>query len=310
MADRTANALLRPLGFGEVFDRAVTLYVRNFVPFSLILLFLMVPNGIAQYAFQAQQMGEMAAALKGATTADPFAAYRSPAFAVVAVAFALFLLALPFAFNAIAVGVARLYSGASVDVRACYAKAFAKFWSTIGMVLMDLLILVGAAFLIGVVGGIGFAIAVAIGTLGTIFAVVAFVLMAIVMLAITAFLGVLAIGLYFAMFALVIEDIPVFDALGEGFRRVFRRGELGRALLIVLATFAVTVLQTIVTYATLGLAYFIHQPWLLTLESVLIGTAIYAFYVILLVVYYYDVRVRHEGLDLEAQLASLAAQTA
>ena len=29
---------LRPLGFGEIFDRAVTLYIRNFVPFAAIVM--------------------------------------------------------------------------------------------------------------------------------------------------------------------------------------------------------------------------------------------------------------------------------
>ena len=34
---------LRPLGFGEIFDRAVTLYIRNFVAFAGIVLVMIVP---------------------------------------------------------------------------------------------------------------------------------------------------------------------------------------------------------------------------------------------------------------------------
>ncbi|HEY9180348.1 MAG TPA: hypothetical protein VIO32_06480, partial [Candidatus Baltobacteraceae bacterium] len=42
-------ALLRPLTMGEIFDRAITLYVRNFVPFSLIVLVVVVPSAVMQY---------------------------------------------------------------------------------------------------------------------------------------------------------------------------------------------------------------------------------------------------------------------
>src|SRR5580704_12143566 len=44
---------LRPLGFGEIFDRAVTLYIKNFVPFAAIVLVLIVPLGIFQYVLDA-----------------------------------------------------------------------------------------------------------------------------------------------------------------------------------------------------------------------------------------------------------------
>ena len=40
---------LRPLGFGEIFDRAITLYIRNFVPFAAIVMVLVVPLAILQY---------------------------------------------------------------------------------------------------------------------------------------------------------------------------------------------------------------------------------------------------------------------
>jgi hypothetical protein len=43
---------LRPLSIGEIFDRAVTLYVRNFVLFSLMMLTFIIPSAIGQYMLQ------------------------------------------------------------------------------------------------------------------------------------------------------------------------------------------------------------------------------------------------------------------
>ena len=40
---------MRPLGVGEIFDRTITLYVRYFGLFTLILLVVVLPVAIAQY---------------------------------------------------------------------------------------------------------------------------------------------------------------------------------------------------------------------------------------------------------------------
>ena len=54
---------LRPLGFGEIFDRAITLYVRNFLPFFAIVLVLIVPLGIVQYSLDSSQSAQSYAAI-------------------------------------------------------------------------------------------------------------------------------------------------------------------------------------------------------------------------------------------------------
>lgn len=309
MADQNAGALLRPLGFGEIFDRAVTLYVRNFVPFSLILLALMVPNALAQYAFQAEQLNRLGGILSGAAAAPagPFAMYETSSFGFALLFGLIFAVLLPFALNAVALGVARIYTGGTVDVRACYARAFREFWPTIGMLVMDFLILVGAYAALMLVAGIGFGLGIVIAGIGRWFGVFVFAATAVVVLAIVALMAMFFIALAFAMFALIIEDAPVFEAIGRGFRRVFERREMGRAALFALALFAIVVLNLIVTYAVMGLALYLHQPWLVTLENVVLSTIVNAFFTILLVVYYYDVRIRHEGFDLEAQLVALNA---
>jgi hypothetical protein len=309
MADTTPPAgLLRPLGFGEIFDRAVTLYVRNFVPFSLIVLIVMIPNAISQYLMQSQQVANLSAIFRGASgakPADPLAVYSSGAFGFAMLFLFVFFVVLPFGLNAVALGVARLYTGSTVDVGACYGRAFKRFLPIVGTLFMEGLILGGTYVGLALVMVIGVAITVGIGTLGKPLLIVGVVLSVAIGLAMLAFLIVMAIALSFAMFAVVIEDRPVFDAIGDGFRRVFSRTEFGRALLFALATFLISMANVILVYAFMALAVWLHQPWILTLESVIVATAVYAFNTVLFAVYYYDVRIRREGLDLETQLERL-----
>ena len=76
---------LRPLGFGEIFDRAVTLYIRNFVPFAAIVMVLVLPLAILQYYLDRAAQPQFDAILKILTnpghTAPPNIPnmYESPA---------------------------------------------------------------------------------------------------------------------------------------------------------------------------------------------------------------------------------------
>ena len=55
---------LRPLGFGEIFDRAITLYIRNFVPFALIVGVMIVPLAVLQYFVDASSIPQFDAMMK------------------------------------------------------------------------------------------------------------------------------------------------------------------------------------------------------------------------------------------------------
>jgi len=316
MADTTPTAppagLLRPLGFGELFDRAVTLYVRNFVPLSLIMLIVMLPYSIAQYSMSVRslaQLGDLIKSPGAASAANPFAVYgASPGEVAFTLLLALvFLLVLPFALGAVAMGVARLYRGQAVDVRACYGRAFARFWPVLGLIGMGLLILLGTYFGLVLVMLLVFVIVAGIGQLGTAFAFVGIAIAVVMGLAVLGLLMVMAVALSFAMFAVIIEGRGVFDAIGQGFARIFSRAEFGRALLFTLAWMAISAVAIGAVYLFLFLALYLHQPWIVSLENVVVSTVIYAFSTVLLAVYYYDVRIRREGLDLETQLESLAS---
>ena len=125
---------LRPLGFGEIFDRAVTLYIRNFVPFAAIVMVLILPSAVLQYLIDRASQPEFAALIRivqhpeAARTQPMPSAFNSPLFVVVFAALLLLTYVIwPFALNAVAVGVARLYRNRPVEFAACY-KVVLRRW--------------------------------------------------------------------------------------------------------------------------------------------------------------------------------------
>src|SRR5579863_9849564 len=103
---------LRPLGFGEIFDRAITLYIRNFIPFAAIVGVLILPSAVLGYLLDRAQQPEFDAfwhALQhpGAPVDPVPSAFGSPAFLLALFALLLLTYAVwPFALNAVGVGVA------------------------------------------------------------------------------------------------------------------------------------------------------------------------------------------------------------
>ena len=97
-------------------------------------------------------------------------------------------------------------------------------------------------------------------------------------------------------------------AIGEAFRRIFNRRELGKATLISLAYLAIEFGATFIAGAVAFLALSaIHSTIVQLVITTVINAAVTAFTTILLAVYYYDVRTRSEGLDLEVDLERLTA---
>jgi hypothetical protein len=306
------QTMLRPLGFGEIFDRAITLFVRNFLPLAAIMLVVLVPWGIVQYiidAGQGDQLSQIFTILQHPgsvpkTTPMPFP-YSSGQIGVMIVGGLLFLALIPFALNAIVFAVGRIYVGRPIDVRACYLASLRRWAPVLGVMGMDLLIFIG--WYIAVV-----AIAVIFGGLGAAFlsysvaaSVVLFLLLGLGILALLLLLVLMVVALSFAMYSVVLEERGPIEAIGSGFARIFNRQEMGRALLIWICSFLISVAGIFVLEIFLFLALWLHQTWLVVTISTIGNAITYSFGVVLMAVYYYDVRVRREGLDLELGLQSL-----
>jgi len=117
----------------------------------------------------------------------------------------------------------------------------------------------------------------------------------------------LFVALSFGMYAIVIEGRGVMESFSLGFQRVFNRREFWRAVLFAIAAGA-TVFAGSSLFSIVGLfAAFVHLP---SVEAIVqaLGNAIVApFAVVLMAVYYFDVRIRREAFDLEATFERLTA---
>jgi hypothetical protein len=99
----------------------------------------------------------------------------------------------------------------------------------------------------------------------------------------------------------------VLESLSLGLARIFNRTEFWRALLFAVAAGA-TVFGGSMMFGILAIAAaFAHLPGLQAIIEALARAVITPFAVVLLAVYYFDVRIRREGFDLEASLERLSA---
>lgn len=305
---------LRPLGFGEIFDRAVTLYIRHLVPFVAIVMVLVLPMAILQYIMDAGSQPEYdaifhvfqhPASARGQHIPTMFDSPGTIA-ALIAVVLLSYTIA-PFVFNAVAVGVARLYRGRPVEFRACYEAALARWPQILGVIAIEFLVVVGieTAFALVMV-----AVVLLIFALHSVLAaivplaVAAAVLLFIAMLLFAAPLGV---ALSFAMYGVVIEERGVVESLLLGFSRVFNRSEFWRAMLFAIAALAIIFGASTMFGMFAIVAAIFHLPLLEVIIQSLPSAIVNPLAVVIFAVYYFDVRIRREAFDVEAGLERLAA---
>lgn len=305
--NRTAETL-GPLSFGEIFDRALTLYIRNFVQFSLIFFVVAVPIAILEYfgdRTSGQNLAQILAQLSRARAGLPA---PSPEPGIVW-AVLLAILITPLANVAVAIGVARAYFGSDFTWIGCYAAAGARWRALLGLTAIAVVIvfsgIFAGAFGLTLLAVLSFLALRAVAAAGIALAVLS-VLAAIAWL---ASLILLVIALGFAFYAIGIENAGVFDALGGGFGRVFNRHEIGKALLLAFALLTIEIGVVVMTGIVLALASsVVHSRMMVLAANAAISVFSSAFSAVLLAVYYFDVRVRREGLDLQASLDSLAGE--
>ncbi|MGB6602560.1 MAG: hypothetical protein WBE77_15900, partial [Candidatus Cybelea sp.] len=292
---------LRPLGFGEIFDRAVTLYIRNFLPFAAIVAVLIVPLAILQYVLDLSSQPEFDAMLRilihpklASTTPIP-SIFNSPlTIAVFAVLLFATYAVWPFALNAVAVGVARLYRNRPVEFRACYEIVLRRWLQIAAMIGIDLLILL-CWYAVVLVLVVIFAAVLSFFALGAGPVFVGVLIGLIGFLVLLPSLAPILVVLTFAMYSTVIERRPVIESVGLGFERVFNRAEFWRAVLFSLAAFAVMLAGSTI-FGFIGIiAALAHLPLLQALIESLARAVITPFAVVLLAIYYFDVRIRREA---------------
>jgi hypothetical protein len=305
---------LRPLGFGGIFDRAVTLYVKNFVAFVAIVMVMIVPLAVAEYFVDLASQPQYDAMIwifehPGAAPAHvPTMFDSSQSLIALAVTLLVSIAFSPFVLNAVAVGVARVYRGRPVEFRACYEAALHRWKQILGVLGMELLIIIGLYVLLVIVfvlGALGIgAIATALPALGILLGIVGIV---IAFAAMICSIAPLTLALQFAMYAAVIEERGVAEALHLGFSRIFNRVEFWRAVLFAIAAGAI-LFGASTMFSVLALVFGVmHLTFVEDLVQMIPSAVVTPFGIIVLAVYYFDVRIRNEAYDLEVSLERLTA---
>lgn len=303
---------LRPLSLGEIFDRAITLYVRNAGILSLIALAIVMPLGIFEYFAGRQNSAALAQILdqieKGGTSAPPLGAGGHIAMQLSLIAVAAVLSA--FAFVSIGAAVAALYRGERPTFAACYGYALRRAGAIFVVLLCQIASLGAGMFAGGMVLGIGVVVDVFAVRASMAAGILLGVLLGVLAIAwvLAMMLCYLAFG--FALEALAVERIAAGPAIGCGFARIFNRSELLRAVLITLAFFALYAGVTIVAVSLAAVLESIHLYALYSLAGAAFSIVTTPLFGVLLAVYYFDVRVRREGLDLQMQASALQPLTA
>jgi hypothetical protein len=304
---------LRPLTLGELLDRTFSLYRNNF----WLFVGIMAMPAVISVPFSAWFFSMRGAAAFTGKPSPTFAAGG----AVVALAFMLLLwMVYAVAIGATTYAVSGAYLGQNSTVRESYGKVRGKMWRILGVVVVTLLRSLGMLVLIGI--GMAIVIGVLVGTrafiaragggqprpiLGGIIAVV-------VILTYLAGLGLWILwSLRYAVSipTLLLENLGVLASIRRSIK--LTRGRRWQMLVAV-------VLYTIIAYAGVIVfqgPFFLTMFWsrgnsipewlaLIFAVSGAVGGAITGpLLMILLVVCYYDTRIRKEAFDLQFMMSSL-----
>jgi hypothetical protein len=316
---RVQNSELRPLGAGEILDRAVTLFVRRFVPIVAVLAIAIVPLMLTEAliapgsARMFTDIGRVLMSTRGGADSAAAAAAltRDQAgigqFAIVAL---LSLVVRLLMWSAILAVASAAYAGATTPFGTAYRLAL-RCWPgqvvvavTFGIIASVMFVPVMIAYAIALAGVFGL-IALHADVIAAIFGIVA----VIVVLGLFLLVGAWVYMTYqLASAAVVIESMNPIAAVTAALRRSFARQTWWRTVVAGLIVLSVTQGAALV-FAALGilvatLAHMAQLSFVILGVGTIVVEGVLAVFV---VVYSTDVRVRREGLDLIALTESAPA---
>jgi hypothetical protein len=310
---------LRPLSIGELFDRAFSIYARNVLTFAALLFVVVAPLALIQYFMTRDvldaYLGLIDAAVKHSSTPPDLSKFETSyatMYPLTGLYYLLLFFALPLANAAVVSGVSRAYLGLPVRFRACYTDAFRRW----GYVLLLTLLWIIAAFGVGVV--VFFIIlflAVGISLLATLktFGIIVGATIGIaVFLAFIAVMVMLYMAFAASFIACVLEKADPIRSFSLGFARIFGGGMLWRSLAVACSILLIGFAFALIINVLGGLAFwYTKQPFAFIAIAQLSNVFFIAFAFVMVALYYYDIRIRREGFDLQLlaeQLKTSAAE--
>jgi len=302
---------LRPLDLGEIFGRAATLYARYVPTFALVAFAVTLPLSVSQYLLDQIVQPQLQVLIQAFERAPVRAGALPPnvllspsLFGAEALSGLLAYAGGTIAFSAIAAGVLAAYRGERVTVAVCYGPVL-RAWKRIAAIVGLGVLVLFAWDLLQTLLALVFIAA----TFGAVRAATTAVPLAGVLISITMMLtfALLVAILAFASFGVVFEGLPAVASLRTSFVRVFGRREVRRALLLSVGACVVMLAGSLCVNIVAVLGE--HAAWgaVITLPEALLRAVVAPFPASLLAAYYLDVRIRHEGYDVELVLDRVAA---
>jgi hypothetical protein len=308
------GSTLRPLGVGEILDRAVNLCVKHIVPLTIIFLVYAIPLAIVQYLatkdVASQDVANLLSMLSkspaGNNAAPPDIGKELNGWTAATVLMSLFVGPLPQA--ALVVAAASFYLGRQTSFADAYRAALPRW-----------LHLLGLNFMYGLAGGFLYFVVIIVMALlglgiGFLYAVshvagiaVGIIIGAVFIVLCLGFFMVAILAYEMSFLACVLERQNLAVAFASGIRRVFAGVGLQRSLLTGSAFVAIFIAIAIVSGVGQTLLIALLRSSLAGVAyTTLVGIATAAFTTTFIAIFYFDLRVREEGLDL--QIAAQAAQ--
>ncbi len=308
------NTDLRPLGAGELLDRAVTLYVRRFVAIAAVLAAITVPLLLLQAVVSpgAFRIGDdllqiLQAGGNASKSGDVLArmARDSQFTPSLILLFAGGTLVRLLMWNALVAVISAAYAGVALSFGAAYALALRRYVPQLAVGLIFFGVVLVALVPVGLVyfGIVAAVIALSLAKLHAV-AVVAGILLALAFVVFLAAVAAWVLMAYeLASVAVVTESPNPVAAVASGLRRAFGRGTRWRSLVAGLAYIALVYGASLPAAAVgLLLGALTHQPLLAAAVSAVASVLLQGLLGAFVVVYATDVRVRREGIDLTAAL--------
>ena len=276
---------LRPRSVTEILDAAFHVYRAHFTPLTLLAAFVVFPIIVASVA-----LGVLTAALeRQGGGADPSAGATAAIGVTFLLASPLIMLWFVVAQAALQKAVADAYLGEEVSWTGALRHVLSRFWRLVGASVVKGLALLAPAMAAGVLGGLAAAAQAP--------ALVALVFVA-------AFVAMLFLFLRLALVpaTVVLEDTSVGIALRRSWE--LSAGHGGRLLGGILLAYLIMFALQLTVMGIVGVATNFEIAQVASNLGSIVTYPIVAGVVVLM---YYDIRIRKEGFDLEVMSADLAA---
>lgn len=297
---------LRPLDLAGMLSRAATIYAGNAWRFIAMVVTAIVPLTILQYFVARREQPQLDATMAWlqlpqsvqATHLPP--TLSSPNILLLALAsFVIGYLVMAFAMAAAGAGVAAYNRNEKVSYQACMETALHHWRPIAGVVALVIALAIAVAAAVGGVIAVPLAAVAALAPGATI-PVLAFGMLALLVALSFEVTMLLVVGAA-SVYEVTLEDCSPADALRRTLRRTCNRREVWRALV------CASVVSAIVIAATggvdiVGFTLLQHRTALYLALDALTRAAVIPFADIVFAVYYFNLRVRQEGYDLEMRV--------